>query len=515
VTEALNVSHADLLARVELFTALDRLALARLAASVDVVGIPAGAPVCSQGEGADALYVVFRGTCGVFVSSAAGHGETRLGTLTAGDYFGEMGLITGDPRSTSVRADADAEVLRLERDQFLELFRREPAVAETIIATLSRRLRGADVARLESGQAIAQNVEMALGRLPEGRRRRVLEASMLDTPSPAVLQTVFADDANEVATDLRELGATAGDLGAPIRSALKQRLESEAGAQRQRQFAHEAAARLVHAQCWEEALSLLARYGSGSDWLAALSQAVRAVPRLERGQAMAWVERISDEEASADPELALARAALYEERGDAAAAANVLRRALGGALVGNDSASAQRLTVEVARLAPDGALPGLGGLRYGISAGAPGARPPSGRTLLVIAAAAGLIGAGAFVAASQPGWAFLFFLVAAVVIRLDDTLPDFAVGFGLIALWILAGLAAPSVAVAGFASMEWLFVVAVLGLSAAIARSGFLLRVGLVVVRRMPPGLLWQAGGLLLTGILLSRSSHRTRGAPR
>jgi di/tricarboxylate transporter len=78
------------------------------------------------------------------------------------------------------------------------------------------------------------------------------------------------------------------------------------------------------------------------------------------------------------------------------------------------------------------------------------------------------------------------------------------VGLGLVAGWIVLGVARPAEALAGFASKEWLFVVAVYGLAAATARSGLLYRIGLLLVRRVPHGLPQQAATLLLSGLVLT-----------
>ena len=82
--------------------------------------------------------------------------------------------------------------------------------------------------------------------------------------------------------------------------------------------------------------------------------------------------------------------------------------------------------------------------------------------------------------------------------------PDFAAGLILVAGWILLGIARPAEALAGFASKDWLLVLSIYGLAAATARSGVLFRVGLFLVRRLPPGLFWQTLTLLATGLLLT-----------
>src|SRR5207248_2250201 len=78
--------------------------------------------------------------------------------------------------------------------------------------------------------------------------------------------------------------------------------------------------------------------------------------------------------------------------------------------------------------------------------------------------------------------------------------------------WIIWGIATPAQALDGFSSLNWIFVVSVLGIATAIARSGLLFRAGLLLVRRMPPGLFWQAGTLLLTGVLLSPLLPQNQG---
>ena len=61
-------------------------------------------------------------------------------TLHAGEPFGEMALLTNSPRTATIKAETDCEVLRLDRSSFLDLVREQPSVALSIAATLSRRL---------------------------------------------------------------------------------------------------------------------------------------------------------------------------------------------------------------------------------------------------------------------------------------------------------------------------------------------------------------------------------------
>ena len=81
MSDALSLTHVEVLARVQLFSHLDRITLARLAAYLEAEIVEPGAVVCYQGEAGDSLYIVVRGTFGVFVSAESDLGETRVRTL--------------------------------------------------------------------------------------------------------------------------------------------------------------------------------------------------------------------------------------------------------------------------------------------------------------------------------------------------------------------------------------------------------------------------------------------------
>ncbi|MBA2447565.1 MAG: cyclic nucleotide-binding domain-containing protein [Chloroflexi bacterium] len=500
MSDTLSLPHLELLASVELFASLDRVALARLAVYVEHIAVQDGVAVCRQGDAADSLYVVARGVFGVFAVTADSHAETRLATLYPGDYFGEMALLTAEPRSATVRAEADGEVLGLEQARFVDLLRRDPSIALTIAARLSRRLSAADQTIVQSERLTDHGVERALERLVPERHRQLLEASVLEQVSRAALGALFGSCAGVVAEDLEMLGVVEGQSPGRVLHVLRTRFEREAGAEPAQAFAQEAASRLAEAECWDEALGILARQGPRAAFLGVLGRAVRAVPPLSSQPAMRWAERIADEDAERDAELALLRGSLHEERGDPAAAATLLRRALGAALV-SDPASGGRLSAEITRLARGSDMAAGRGVASG-PLPLP-ARWPDVRLILGLGAAAGLLVTAA-VGAADPRWVFGLLLASAIALWMTRIVADFVVSLGLVAAWVLAGIATPAQAMSGFASADWLFVLAILGIAAAVARSGLLFRVGLILIGRIPGGLFWQAGALLLTGLLLS-----------
>ena len=494
-----------------LFGDLDRVDLAKLSAHLEGVDLAQGDAVFHQGALGDALYVVASGRLGVYVraetkgSAEPGDApvETRVGSCREGDLFGEMALFTEEPRSATVRAETPARVLRLPRERFLDLVRQAPALSLAIAATLSRRLRSANLARAEGEEFVARRVEAALAALPTARREATLTASLLERPTLAVLAALFGPEAPTVAADLEALGLTDPGAGAAVRRILLQRRRPGSDAPSPIDAAG-VAGRLADAGHWDEALALLGRHGTGPAFSATLARALRAVPPIDPDDAARFVERLTDGEAATDAELALARMAWLEARGDPGRALALARRALGTALVAGDAA-APRLTAEVTRLAGGDGRKGAGRLPLTIALSDAMVRVPRSR-LQALAGVAAALGLAALAAspASTPLRAFVCLLGAGILLMATRLLPDFAVALALVAGWVLLGLATPAQALAGFASKEWLFIVTVYGLAAAAARSGVLFRVGLLLVRRLPHHLGWQAGTLLGTGLALT-----------
>ncbi len=126
------------LRRVDFLAELAEDELATLVPNLYEVEFGRGEVVCREGEGGDTFYVVQRGVVEVFARRAGGQ-ETHVADLEAPAFFGEMSLLTGEPRAATVRAKTDARLLVLEREGFENLFRSRPTVAEAVSLVLARR----------------------------------------------------------------------------------------------------------------------------------------------------------------------------------------------------------------------------------------------------------------------------------------------------------------------------------------------------------------------------------------
>ncbi len=115
-----------LLGRTAVFGHLKRHEMESLLREMAWLWLPGGAPLYLRGEESDALYLLKSGSLGVFGTPRMGGEPRMLGVLPAGVTLGEVGLINGEPRTHSVRALRDSEVLRLSRKAFESLVERHP-----------------------------------------------------------------------------------------------------------------------------------------------------------------------------------------------------------------------------------------------------------------------------------------------------------------------------------------------------------------------------------------------------
>ncbi len=135
--------QTDLLRQVSIFKGLDDHALGLLSQSLRPLDFGKDGLIVSQDDQGDALYIIERGRVKVVLYGESGR-EMILTMFRAGDFFGEMSLLDGQPRSANVLAMEEARLLVLSREDFLRVLREVPTVAANILAEMSMRLRKAD-----------------------------------------------------------------------------------------------------------------------------------------------------------------------------------------------------------------------------------------------------------------------------------------------------------------------------------------------------------------------------------
>lgn len=133
-----DVDVVEVLRRTDLFAAVGDRALKSIARQARVVQHAAGAEIAQEGGGAAGFHLIVEGTASVDV-----HGRTRP-ELGAGDYFGEIALIDGKPRSATVVATSPLTTIALVSWDFRPILRAEPGVAVGVLEVMCARLRAAE-----------------------------------------------------------------------------------------------------------------------------------------------------------------------------------------------------------------------------------------------------------------------------------------------------------------------------------------------------------------------------------
>ncbi|HYF54070.1 MAG TPA: Crp/Fnr family transcriptional regulator [Salinarimonas sp.] len=138
------------LRRIPMFRGVDPARLRLLAFTSERVQFAPGQRFFSQGDAADAAYVILSGAARVVLEGA--EGEVAVATLGADALVGEMGILADSPRSATVVAAEATVALRIDKGVFLELLAQFPQLAIAVMRELAARLERTN-AQLAAAQA--------------------------------------------------------------------------------------------------------------------------------------------------------------------------------------------------------------------------------------------------------------------------------------------------------------------------------------------------------------------------
>lgn len=152
VTETVN-EIAMRLADVALFAPLSENEMQRIAESVAAKIFSADEPIVRRGQEGNSMFVVHRGSVRVQVREASGKAKVIM-KLAEGDFFGEMGLFTGEPRTATVIALEETEVLEITHDSLKPILEDNPELVERFSEIIAERR-----AMLHAAASTAQQID--------------------------------------------------------------------------------------------------------------------------------------------------------------------------------------------------------------------------------------------------------------------------------------------------------------------------------------------------------------------
>ena len=504
---------------VPLFAELPRDAQARLLNDLEEIHKAPGQFIIKQGDIGDALYVVVSGL--VEVQEEGGRHVEQVAVFGPGDWFGEMALLTGEARSASVIALSSCQLLRLDKPRFDSLCQRHPSVLQAVARGLCHRLAYTSDSVVWARGAYREVFDTVLVSCTDEERRALFRVALAgDDPRIAdqlsgknrQAETLLARLAERYPALVARDGAVRYALHARFHAYLEERMEAEEGPLAMTAARGEIAQLLIERGEIRQALGHWLEAGRWHDAAQAIWR-LMATPAAPSDEELgAWLDRFP-EPALIETDLVGLKASLLSKRGNAEGAAALLGRAA---------------QLDIRARPPQVALQEALAARYraagrwetaytwtrsaralsrGLPSGATGPQPrrelmPQWATWLLAVVLAGLVAWHTRDTLPVVTGRFLAVLVAAVVLWTRGRPPDYVVGLAMGMAWVLLGVASPRVAFGGFASSAWLLMVGVLGLAAALARSGLLYRITLLVLRGSRPTFAGQTVALGLAGVV-------------
>jgi CRP/FNR family cyclic AMP-dependent transcriptional regulator len=131
------------LREVPLFSEMDAEEVAGIRAIMEEIKFKEGQVIIREGEIGDLFYVITEGRVEVIIRDADGS-DVVLHEAGPGDFFGELSMLTNEPRSARIRAMESVTTLALERDEFFEFLRKHTHAAIDVLVELGGRLREND-----------------------------------------------------------------------------------------------------------------------------------------------------------------------------------------------------------------------------------------------------------------------------------------------------------------------------------------------------------------------------------
>jgi CRP-like cAMP-binding protein len=127
-------AKVELLKRVPLFSRLDKKGLQDVAHIADQLDLPAGKEMATEGDRGREFFVLLDGEADVT------KGGEHINTMKRGDFFGEIALVTKMPRTATVTATSDVDVLVITEHDFDSLMKRSPEIGRCIAEALAERV---------------------------------------------------------------------------------------------------------------------------------------------------------------------------------------------------------------------------------------------------------------------------------------------------------------------------------------------------------------------------------------
>ena len=200
------MTSPEMLRRVPLFSDLPDEYLEKLARVAVKKTYPKDNVIFFEQDEGDSLFIIARGSVKIAKISNEGK-EVILAILGLGEFFGDMSLLDGLPRSATVIAVEETEVSSIRRKEFISLINDNPLIAVKLLSVLSQRLRDANS---KIGNLALLDVYGRLARILMDFAK--IEGRKLENGKIAFRRPTHQAIANMIGTSRETVTRTLGDL---------------------------------------------------------------------------------------------------------------------------------------------------------------------------------------------------------------------------------------------------------------------------------------------------------------
>lgn len=558
---------AEVIRRHPLFSALSREDIAKVLGKMEERYYASGATIFSQGDPGDSFYIIQTGAVQVVLENR-GRAEI-IRVQGPQEWFGEMALLSGEPRSATIVALRDSLIWRLSRHAWDELIDKHPTWLRHFCAALSIKLSYVEQQYSQGREAFYSLAEEFYSSRPAPEQAFLRRLSLLTVADLEVAEEVLPTRiATQCLASMREnhfplvrfIDSSRLELHPFLVDFLREKFAQDEGADVAKKVHGELAEQLeelgrwqdaIHhclaAENWPRAAGLLTRHkqilldGSAD----AVRRAIEQLPRDQidlglmhmKAEALVRLGRIETAVAYCTEAL-LDSAKTHRDR----ATANRLHHVVSSLVLQGDHGQALNLLRNALELRQQDVVSDLASIdeKFDVAGVAAPLRqnhsefiePNTGASKYLLAAPdrsalsrwiGALIGIGVWSVLwfAEPDIGLepiairqLAFLSLTLIFWMFRVFPEYGVALLFAIGMIISGLAQPEAVLSGFSSSSWFMTLGVLGLGAAITSSGLFYRLSLQLVRVFPLVYKWQIVAMGLMGIvvmaLIPQQSART-----
>ena len=128
----------QILENIDLFNCLNKSELDDVAKKIKIIEFLEDQSVITEGEDGDSMFIVSEGLVGVYVFANTKN-LNKVGEIGPGEFFGEMSLLTGEPRSATIKAETNTVLYEVKKEHIQKLLKDKPSIMENISKIVAAR----------------------------------------------------------------------------------------------------------------------------------------------------------------------------------------------------------------------------------------------------------------------------------------------------------------------------------------------------------------------------------------